>query len=306
VDALVPLRERPWGAVLRVVTSPACLVFKAVGARGAHEVGLLVDVAASQPTLAPELVAVDRERGWVLMRDHGERMTDVADIAQQVSLVERLLPAYAALQVTTAHRVGAWIAEGVPDRSARRLPPLLDGLLAGEGATGPLPIPPDELGAMAALRSTFARASDALDDGTLRPAIDHADMHGTNVVVDGGVPRLIDWGDACVAHPFTSLLVPIEWIAGRLPPAEVPDAVRRLVDAYREPWGDRARDEDLATAVWSGYVARAVMNDEQCVGGSPDDIADAQGEIVTLLRVWATKASQRDDPASMLLPAIAW
>jgi hypothetical protein len=301
VTALEPVSERRWGAVLRVVTRSDRLVFKAVGPLGMHEIGLLVDVAARRAQLAPDLVAVDPDRGWVLMLDHGTRLSEVADIARQVELIEQLLPVYAELQLSTTDRVERWVEAGVPDRSPARLPAMLDDLLAGRGVGGRLPIRVQEIDGMVQAARPFERVCEALD----RRAIDHADIHATNVVVDGDGPRLIDWGDACVAHPFTSMLVPIEWIAGRLPAADRPAAVRRLVDAYCEPWGAVDRRE-LALAVWSGYVARAVLNDQQCDDASPADVADAQGEVVALLRVWRAKSQKLDAPDDLLLPGMPW
>lgn len=302
--ALEPIKERPWGAVLRVVTPTERLVFKAMGPRGRHETLLLVDVAACGPKLAPEVLAADHDRGWVLMRDHGVPI-DVASVPEQVGLVERLLPAYAEMQMASADRVAGWIEAGVPDRSPRELPALLDELLANRGRSAPLPVDARELETMRTALGSFDRVCETLARSGIE-AIDHSDIHGTNVLVDADGPRLVDWGDACVGHPFTSLLVPIEWIAGRLPAADVPAGVSRLYDAYVEPWGDAADPELVGLAMWLGYAARALSNDEQCPGGSPADVADAQREIVALLRVWKAKSTQLGEPRTLLLPAMPW
>lgn len=277
VPSFEPVHERSWAAVLRVESGSDRFVFKAVGPVGRHEVPLLADVAMAQPRLAPELVAVAPDDGWLLMRDHGSRMADVAGIADQVALVEGLLPLVAELQRSTADLVDGWIAAGVPDRS----PSVLPGLV-------------DRLGLTAEEVATFARVCEQLGDGR---AIDHADMHGHNVVVDAHGPRLIDWGDACIAHPLTAPLVPIEWIAGRLPARDVPRAVRRLVDAYAEPWGAAADRAQIGRAMWTGYLTRALLNLEQ---------ADDDGEAELLVRVWREKASLLGDPDALLLPSIRW
>ena len=60
-----------------------------------------------------------------------------------------------------------------------------------------------------------------------------------------------------------------------------------------------------AVEIWSGYVARAVSNDEQCLGGSPADIADAQQETVAL-RTWKAKAAKLDEPGELLRPLMPW
>lgn len=49
--------------------------------------------------------------------------------------------------------------------------------------------------------------------------------------------RFFDWGDASVAHPFTSLLIALRAMADTfgLPPGD--PVLRRFRDAYLEPWG---------------------------------------------------------------------
>ena len=80
--------------------------------------------------------------------------------------------------------------------------------------------------------------------------------------------RVIDWGDAGLAHPFATLLVTLRSVAhafglGDWSPFEPAVAeLDRLRDAYLELWSDRlprARLEDLVRiAAWTGMVSRAL------------------------------------------------
>jgi hypothetical protein len=305
VAALETVKQRPWGTVLRATAAGEVVFFKAVGPRGRHETLLLSDLAASGTHLAPELIAVDHERGWLLMPDHGHEISR-QDHARQVSVIEKVLVDYAELQRTTADGAPQWLAAGVPDRTPPQLPRLLDALLAGKGRSGPLPIKAAEVASFAELVDVFAETCDALDDAPVAAAIDHADIHGTNVLVGVRGPRLIDWGDSCVGHPFSSLLVPVEWVAGPLDGDLRDRAVDRLVSAYLEPWGTAADRAVLGRAIWVGYVARALSNDEQCTGGTPNDVADAQREILQLLRTWRAKGESLATPEQLIHPAMQW
>lgn len=302
-NALEPVKQRPWGAVLRAETTSGPVIFKAVGRRGRHETILLADLAALHSGLVPEVIAVDHERGWLLMPDHGE-MIARESTERQVSIIEQLLPHYASLQRATSGSASRWIAAGVPQRGPRQLPGLLEGLLGGEGRSGPLPIDEDEVRRSNEIVESFTFVCESLATGPIPLAVDHADIHGTNVLLGGAGPRLIDWGDACIGHPFSSLLVPVEWVAGRLDRHEQPDAVARLVDAYLDPWGKAGDRAALGRAIWVGYIARAVSNDEQSIDGSPADIADAHAEIVALLRAWRQKHACLDSVEDMLVPAM--
>jgi hypothetical protein len=306
VAPLEVVKERPWGAVLRARTAERALYVKAVGPGGRFELHLLADIAERSEGLAPDVVDVDLDAGWLLMVDHGTPVVEVADPAGQVAAVEALLPAYAEMQRTVVPLVDRWVAVGLPDRTPDRLPGLLERLLAGEGESGPVTLDSQEVARCRALLPVLVEACALLEGSGVASSVDHADVHGFNVLVGGGGPRLIDWGDACVTHPFSSLLVPIEWVVTELPGAAQASAVRRLVDAYLEPWGGAAADREvLGLAVWVGYVARALSNDHQCRGGSPEHVGAAHREIVALLRTWADKADLRERPTAMLQPQLA-
>jgi hypothetical protein len=263
VDAVELVRERPWGSVVRARAAGRAWWLKAPGLHARHELALLPIVGA----LGPEVVAVDEQRGWVLLADHGVPMRDVLDGPGQVAVLEALLPAYAQLQRATR----AAIPDVVPDRSPRRLPDLVSGL-----------------GIAQADLHVLRRVCDDL--AATPVALDHGDIHGTNVLVAGADTRLVDWGDACVSHPFSSLLVPLEHVASLVPGAD-----RRLRDAYLEPWGADADLEECALAVWVGSLARVVSNVEQWAGDPGGD-----DEIATLLRRWHDSIPLLSDPEALL------
>ncbi len=65
---------RPWSTVLRVPTPDGDLYFKAVSAIHVFEAALTALLASLQPDRVTEVVAMDSERGWMLMRDGGSRL----------------------------------------------------------------------------------------------------------------------------------------------------------------------------------------------------------------------------------------
>ena len=298
------IKERPWGAVVRVATPARVCFFKAVGAGGRHEPRLLAEIARRSPGLAPDVLALREDEGWLLMSDHGTAVIDGVDPTRQLAAIEQLLPQYAELQRTLAPMADDWVESGVPDRRPARLPHLLEALLAGEGVTGRWVLDRARTRRYGSGLGDLERACGLLADAGLPGSVDHADLHGGNVLVGAGGPRLIDWGDACIAHPFSSLLVPIEWVVGKLPRRRQPDAVDRLCDAYLEPWGATGSREELGLAVWVGYVARALSNAQQNSGGETAHLRDARREIVALLDTWFAKRDRIDAPIGMLTPLL--
>ena len=68
------------------------------------------------------------------------------------------------------------------------------------------------------------------------------------VLARDGRLAVLDWGDACVSHPFFSLVATRHNEADRVPFA-------RLRDAYLEPWSTDAVTFELALRVgWGAYA----------------------------------------------------
>jgi hypothetical protein len=282
------VKERPWGAVLRVRTSRRLLYFKAAGPHGRHEPRILADLTGRWPGLVPDVVAVDESRAWVVMADHGVPMRDSLDGPAQVAVVEAVLPAYAEMQAATTGNLDRWAAAGLPDRSVPRLPELLGEVLAGYGTLGPLPIDDDERRRYVDALVGLERVCALLASTPVADAIDHGDIYGGNVLVGDGRARLVDWGDACRTHPFASLLVPYRMVVPLLDPGERAAATSRLRDVYLEPWGSPASHrEAFDLAIWVAYVARVLDIDYQSGGASATDVAGPlTAEVVALLRQW--------------------
>lgn len=284
------VHERPWAAVLRVDGSERTAFFKAVGPHGWHEPPILRDLATRWPALGPDVLALDTSRGWIVMADHGRPMRDVLDPLEQTAIIERILPVYAQMQASTTALVGPWLDAGTPDRRVERLPELLERMLAGDAWGGPLAIDDDERGSYEATLGDLTRACAELAATPMAVGIDHADMHGTNVLVDGGRHRLVDWGDSCITHPFCSLFVPYEFVVSALDAGDRRRARLRLRDVYLEVWGSSSElREAFGLAVWVAGVARALNVDHGNRGAAADDLANGRTEIVTLLRAWHAK-----------------
>jgi hypothetical protein len=81
-------------------------------------------------------------------------------------------------------------------------------------------------------------------------------------VVIGSGHRIVDCGDASLAHPFGSLLVTLNSVADGLGLADDAPQLARLADAYLEPFTARAPRSRLRSLVplarWTAMVGRAL------------------------------------------------
>jgi hypothetical protein len=150
-----------------------------------------------------------------------------------------MLGDYARLQVELVPRADEMVALGVPDLRPDRLPGLVADLLDDDEflrPDRPGGLPSETRNRLRAGLDEYRALCRRLADGGIPATLQHDDLHDANVFVGGGPFRFFDWGDASVAHPFLSLLVPLR-AAGRALGVPYGDPVLlRLRDAYLEPW----------------------------------------------------------------------
>ena len=258
VGAIEQPHVRPWSTVLRVPTEAGDLYFKANAAAFRHEAALVALLAARRPDCVPALLAVDTDRGWLLMADAGSRLREIVGRERDLTRWLEVLQLYAGLQIDLAADAEELVALGVPDLRLARLPALYEQLL--DTLTE---LPPDDRRRLEARVPWVREMCEELAAYGVAETIQHDDFHDGQVFVRDGSSLLLDWGDACVSHPFFTLSVTLEGvIAWGLDDVEGSVDVGRFRDAYLAPFARILPGVDLvaatAIALRLGWVCRAV------------------------------------------------
>ena len=266
----------PWSTVLRVPTSDGVLWFKANAPVQRFEAGLALELAEAVPDVTVELVAVDADRGWMLMRDAGRRLRELVGGVDQIEHWFVILPRYAELQLALAPRAERLLALGVPDERLGGLAHHLEDVLDDEDILcmgEPGGITTDEL---ARLRDAVPMLSSMSSDLTafgIPESLQHDDFHDGQVFVREDEYRFLDWGDSCISHPFHTLVVTLRVLAWQQGLGPGGPELLRLRDAYLEPFGGFASPKDLRAAFdlahRTGTVGRALAWHRYFVG-DPD------------------------------------
>ncbi len=242
----------PWSTVMRVPTDAGLVWFKANAPELAHEAALSELLAGLDPDLVPPLLARDPETGWMLMADAGSTLRLVGDESAWLAGWRDILPRYAELQVTATDDVDRVLAMGVPDLRLAGLPARYEALL------DEVPAEPRFREAVPAVVELCAE----LASYDVAETVQHDDLHDAQIFVLDGRRRVLDWGDACVSHPFFTLSVSLEGVlAWGLHDVEDSVDVAPFRDAYLAPF-EAAYGRPLAAAVPAalrlGWVCRAV------------------------------------------------
>src|SRR4051812_30980536 len=244
---------RDWSTVMRVPTDGGDVWFKANTDVLAFEAGLVALLAERRPDVVPPLLAWDGASGWMLMADAGRTLRTLEPEEPWLDGWHDVLPRYAALQVAMTDDVESLLALGVPDLRLATLPERYEEVI-------------DAVGAEQRFRDAVPQVVDLCDRVAacgIGETVEHDDLHDAQVFVRDGRFRVLDWGDACVSHPFFTLSVTLEGVL-EWGLYDVENAVDTTPfrDEYLAPFAAAYPDIDLAAAVEPalrlGWVCRAV------------------------------------------------
>jgi hypothetical protein len=252
VEPAAPLEvvsEEPWATVWRVPLTNGAAFFKACQPVQAFEPRLTAALASRWPDRLPELLGWDEAQGWLLLGDAG---TPVMAFGDQRDVWFTLLPLYAELQRGEAVHVEEHLAGGVPDRRPGRLPELLAELPLNELLND------EDAIRLRAFAPRFAELCADLDSAGIPNSIQHDDLHASNVWAHEGQLRILDWGDACVSHPFCTLADTFRLLEHHLALDPGDPLFERMRDAYLEPWAKHHLQPVAADALIVGTFARAI------------------------------------------------
>ena len=267
---------RWWSTVIRVPSGDRDLYFKAVAPGLEFEPALTVRLYELAPDRVTPVVDADLERSWMLMRDAGTRLREVVLTPADLRHWELALPRYAELQIAATPIADELLALGVPDARLAVLPDQLRTVLT-EPVRGLTTAEQEQV--LAALPELESLCRQLAAYG-IAETIQHDDLHDGQIFFARGRYVFFDWGDSCISHPFHSLTVNLRAAAARLGLEPGGSEVRRLRDAYLEPFGDLGEAADLAYR--TGTVGRALAWDRFVRSGfghlePDDDVATAYG-----------------------------
>ena len=243
-------RVRPWATVLRAETSGGVVWMKACGPENAFEAGLyeVLEAAAPKQVLAP--LGVDAERAWLLLPDGGAPIGERLEGEALVSATAEALPAYGRLQRAVAPHTERLLELGVADMRAPRMPERFEQATEGIAPYGE----PSLMRRLTGSRGRVVEWSERLAAAPVDPSVDHNDLHGDNILTGN---RFYDWGDAVIAHPFASMLVPLT-----MQRRQDGTQTTRLRNAYLEAFADlatrRELEKTLELACHVGKIARTL------------------------------------------------
>jgi hypothetical protein len=283
-DPEVPRIHQLWGisVVLSAASRTGSAFLKCSGDRFRHEGRMTQALADRSPGYFPDVLAVEPDRGWLLMRDLDARL--LGD--QPESMWQLGLDALAGLQQKWLGRTDDLLAAGAELRPLCQLADWVKD--TAQDADLMSRFAQEAREAWLASVPAMVAACTSLDQIGPGPTLTHGDFHPWNVVAGHDGTRIFDWTDAAVAHPFLDLVTYImrtDDLALR----------RHLLQRYLGFWSRYLSLDDLNAAGRLALVVGALYqayNHWQLIPTiMPDDLAHLRDGDVS----WLQRALDRLD-----------
>jgi hypothetical protein len=244
------IHSRLWSCVLRIPTNSQTLYFKATADFASHEIGLSSFLSKLAPELCPKLIATDVERGWMIMRDGGQRLRESLIAKPEWEHWERLLPEYASLQQEAAKSRDEILALGVRNLGLAELARLYQEWLAVDwfqidSSEG---ISTSDYQRLQDLAPLVKEKAEALASYRIPESLHHGDLHDANIFHDGSKYSFFDWGDSSFSHPFFSLRTAFVSVENRFGLDEGSPELIRLRNPYLAAWREYETEAHLLEA----------------------------------------------------------
>ncbi|HEX8728986.1 MAG TPA: phosphotransferase [Ktedonobacterales bacterium] len=235
VGPYAQLHARGWSSVLRMPTTGGDVYFKAVTQPFAFEPPLTALLAELRPAESPRVLAVDRDRRWLLMSDAGEPIRARIRETRNPRPYQDMLVAFARFQLALLPNTPRLESSRIPNRWLEVLPALFaetirdsDGLLVGR----PGGLSTEDYAQLQALNVT--ELAGRLASYGIPETLVQEDCHPGHWIAGTNGPIFFDWGDTCLGHPFQSLMMALRW--GRLVLGYDAATLDGMRDAYLSQW----------------------------------------------------------------------
>ena len=242
--------ERPWSRVATVATTQGKLYYKMTLPDLKFEVRL-TEALFNWGMPVPEVVAVEADEGWLLMKDSGVSLRSLLQADGDIGRWHTAVTHYAHMQIALIPKANDLLATGLFDRRLVLLPTLYDELLADvpammigheDGLT------PQEYERLKQLSGKYADICQQLITFNIPQTLHHDDFHDANIFVKDAVYTFADWGETCLTHPFFSMIIVLRNAAYILKLADNDPALNELRDTYLAQWQAFGTTDELLAA----------------------------------------------------------
>lgn len=271
-----PVKAWSVSAVGRVPVEGGAVWVKQPCAHFHAEARIHTAVAGLLPELVPQLIAIDVERGWLLM----EPMTGAEAAQHAPGAALQVAERWADAQIAAVERVPGLLAAGLPHRGVEATLRAFRRLLEHSSELSLLST--DEL---AEIRDSADRAAELVRElwaAGIPDTLAHGDLHLDNVAWDGEALRIFDWTDGCVSHPFLDVAHLTRFMG-------VSDEADAIESAYAARWSaaypDAGIDRAVALAPLADLVFQTVTFDEIAKATEPVSGWELGGVVARNLRL---------------------
>ena len=269
-DAQPPMVHHLWGlsVVLTALSRSGKAFLKCSGDHFRGEAAVTQALAERSPAHLPEVIAIEPERGWLLMRDF-----DAPELGEQSEASWGAgLDALLALQQAWLGRGDELVALGADSRPLAELAAWVEA--SAEDTALLAPLTSEKRSEWLDAVPAMVQACHRLNELGPEVSLVHGDFHPWNVAAGSHGALIFDWTDASVTNPMLDLVTYV----GRSADASNRQALlQRYLDGWAEHLSESARQELGSLSLVVGALHQAHTYARLIPTVMPDDLSQLRG-----------------------------
>ena len=240
------VRETPWSKVMRCESASGWIYLKQMAPQFSGEPALIEFLHKNVTTCMPKVVATNNH--CFLVYDAGDPLRDLLKTHYDTDLATHALITYAHIQRASIKHVDALNTLGVRDWRVAKLSQLYlelikqTELLTAEGLSN------TEIENLHNFYPKIYSMCAELSSYGIPETIDHGDFQDNNLLIQNNYLTINDWGDACISHPFFSMVAFLDSAKRNHGLAETDASYVYLQNTYLDIWLEFATKSELLQA----------------------------------------------------------
>lgn len=231
IVAIEQLRSWFLSCILKVKTTSGDYYFKAVPELFGYEPALTALISKTHPTMAPQVIAIDTTRRWLLMKSvNGIKLNQYPINEAYYVRLENLLADFARLQLDFSKQTDNILNLGCPDVRLAKIPALIEEFAAEAPILLKDKLPQEQIEQLISYMPFLQGLCLHLATYNLPAALNHGDFHEVNILADETDYVLLDWAG------FIALSFPLCFIMVIMQEHTDPQIQQRLLTSYLQHW----------------------------------------------------------------------
>lgn len=248
LESPVAIRKMPWSTISHFKTSKEFVYLKKMAKPFVIEPKILQFLFKNVSTSVTEIIAENEKLSCFLMKNAGQPLRKIQQSNFQTQVFCEALKIYADIQIACIPQVHLLVEIGINDWRLEKIPKLYKEFIAFEHRLKMDGLNHNEIKSLQKLSPKIETLCKQLFSYNIPETLEHGDFQDNNILIQDKRITISDWGDACISHPFFSLVSALNSIKRNHNLQNTDEIYQQAKNAYLNNWLEHGTKEDIYRA----------------------------------------------------------